>query len=68
MGPVGIAHERTTRKTYNSHTLILLYAPSVEEALSYFVYREDQLTAHCAHIEPRTSSFKVSYSRLCCAS
>jgi hypothetical protein len=53
--------------THDGHLLILLYAPSLEKALSDFVYREDQLTAHGAYVEARTSSFKVTYSHLCCA-
>jgi hypothetical protein len=34
--------------------------------LANIVYGEDQLAAHSAYAEARTSSFKVAYSHLCC--
>ena len=49
--------------THDGHLLILLYSPSLEEALAYFIYCEDQLAAHGADVETRTSAFEVAYSR-----
>jgi hypothetical protein len=51
--------------THDGHLLILLHTPTMEEALANFVYGEDQLAAHGAYIVASTSSFKVTYRRLC---
>jgi hypothetical protein len=51
--------------TYHSHLVILLYAPTLQEALPNFVNGENQLTAHGTCVDPSPSTFKITYGRLC---
>jgi hypothetical protein len=52
--------------THNGHFLILLHAPSLEEALANFVYGKDKFAANSAYVEVRTGLLKVAHCRLCC--
>src|SRR5229473_4322753 len=56
----------TNDMTHNGHLLILLHAPSLEEALTNFVYGKDKLAANSAYVEVRTGLLKVAHCRLCC--
>src|SRR6266702_2581075 len=64
-----IAHSKKKKRakqvTHHGHLLIFLHAPSLEEALSDFVYREDQLAAYRTCVNSRAGVFEVANSRLC---
>jgi len=54
-------------KIGHGHLLIFLHTPPLEEALTNFVYREDQLAANRTCINSRASALEVADGRFCCA-